>query len=80
MSLASRATNLFFVGSPGTGQEDGNDTGLANDGLSRGNGIMPDGVLEAATFKPKTVEEEGRPPYLHVSSMLPSSMDNTNFL
>lgn len=75
MSLASRATNLFSVGSPGTGQEDGNDTGLANDGLSRGNGIMSDGVLEAAAFKPKTVEEEGRPPYLH--SMIAGGIGGT---
>lgn len=71
MSLASRVTKLFSSGSPGTGQEQGNDTGLANDGLSRGEGRVADGIFGASAYKsktmpPKTVEEEGRPPYLHV--------------
>jgi hypothetical protein len=83
MSLASRAANLFFAGSPGTGQEDSNDVGLVNDGQSRGNGSMSDGILEAVAYTPhtmhsQTIEEEGRPPYLHVSSIIPSSKDNTD--
>lgn len=71
MSLASHVTNLFSSGSPGTGPEEGNGNGLATDGLSRGNGSIEDGILGATPFKsktmpPQTIEEEGRPPYLHV--------------
>jgi hypothetical protein len=78
MSLASRVTNLFSSGSTGgTGLEEGNETGLASDGLERGNRRMEDGILGATAFKPETmspqtVEEEGRPPYLHVRFNGPS--------
>jgi hypothetical protein len=78
MSLASRVTNLFSSGSTGgTGPEEGNETGLASDGLERGNRRMEDGILGARAFKPETmspqtVEEEGRPPYLHVRFNGPS--------
>jgi hypothetical protein len=76
MSLASRVTNLFSSGSPGTGQE-GNDIGLADDGLSRGKGTLADGIFGGAAFKSETMgpqngEEEGRPPYLHVCLCFPS--------
>lgn len=71
MSLASHVTNLFSSGSPGTGPEDGNGISLANDGLSKGHGSMEDGISRSLpsrseTMPPQMIEEEGRPPYLHV--------------
>jgi hypothetical protein len=82
MSLASRVSNLISSGSPGTRQEVDNDIGLADDGLSGGKGSLADGRFGAAHFKsetmsPQTIEEEGRPPYLHVRVTTSSASKTT---
>jgi hypothetical protein len=72
-TLASRVANLFSSKST-TKQQNHNDIGLVDDGLSGGKGSFADVRLGAADFRsdtmaPKTTEEEeeGRPPYIHVS-------------
>ena len=70
MSLASRLSN-FFSSSTST-QQEGNDLDFADadDGLPRGKGSVADGRLvkgfRSENMAQKAVEEEGRPPYLHV--------------
>ena len=72
MSLASRVTN-FFSSSSSIQRQERNDLGFADadDGLPGGKGSFVDGRLGTKGFRTdtmaqKTVEEEGRPPYLHV--------------
>jgi hypothetical protein len=62
MSLASRVTNFF---SSSTSSQRFAD---ADDGLPEGKRTVVDGSLGPKTDKmsQKTVEEEARPPYLHV--------------
>ncbi len=72
-TLASRVANLFSSEST-TKQQNHNDIGLVDDGLSGRKGSFADVRLEAADFRSDTMapkateeEEEGRPPYIHVS-------------
>jgi hypothetical protein len=75
MSLASRVANLFSGSSTSAGQDQSQFT-LANDGLSDRH-ISLSGVESrrrgaySDTMSPKEVEEEGRPPYLHVRHYFP---------
>lgn len=70
MSLASRVANLFS-GSTTSAEQDQSKFSLANDGLSDRHINFPDvqsrrkGTHSDAMAQ-KEVEEEGRPPYLHV--------------
>lgn len=68
MSLASRVANLF---SSSTSPQRTNDFGLVNDGGPAGQQGLADIRLGAEsvmseTNAQKAVEEEARPPYLHV--------------
>ena len=70
MSLASRVANLFSSGST-TQPTDRNEFGFVDDGLSEEKEIFADVKLGEEGFRleimaPKAVEEEARPPYLHV--------------
>lgn len=64
MSLASRVTNFFSSSNSTQGFAD------ADDGLPGGKGSFVDGRLglRSNTMAPKAVEEEARPPYIHVRS------------
>ncbi len=69
MSLGSRVANLFS-GSTRT-QQDRNEFGIADDGLSGGKQTFDDVKLGEEGVRQdimasKADEEEGRPPYLHV--------------
>jgi hypothetical protein len=71
MSLASKVANLFSSGSTNT-HPNRNDFGFVDDGLSEGKQTFADVKLGPEGFTSeimvsKAVEEEGRPPYLHVS-------------
>lgn len=71
MTLGS-ITNLFFSGSTNTQPEDRHRLGFAEDGLPGGRESFTDvrfgsDVVGSETMAPKALEEEGRPPYLHVS-------------
>lgn len=72
MSLTSRVSNLFSSGStnPST-QRDNNIIALGEDGLPGGRNNITDISLSHAigskTMAQETIEEEDRPPYLHVS-------------
>ena len=70
MSLASKVANLFSSGSTST-QTPSNSFGFPEDGLSGGKNTFVDVKmgsegLRTGTMASKTVEEEGRSPYLHV--------------
>jgi hypothetical protein len=70
MSLASRVANLFSGNSTSV-EQDQSKFSLANDGLSERHISFPDVESRrrgayADTMAQKEVEEEGRPPYLHV--------------
>jgi hypothetical protein len=73
-TLASRVANLFSSEST-TKQQNHNGIGLVDDGISGGKGSFADVRLGTADFRsdtmaPKAIEEEeeeGRPPYIHVS-------------
>ena len=70
MSLASRVANLFSSSSTGP-QQSRNEFGLVDDGVPAGKQGLADIKLGAErvmseTNAQKTVEEEARPPYLHV--------------
>jgi len=69
MSLTSRVANLFFSGSTNSSREDRND--LIDNGLPAGNQSftsvgMGTELVGSKTMAPQALEEEGRPPYLHV--------------
>jgi len=69
MSLTSRVANLFSSGSTTSSREDRNE--LADNGLSGGKEAftsvgMGTSIVGSETMAPKALEEEGRPPYLHV--------------
>jgi hypothetical protein len=71
MTLGSSVANLFFSGPTNTQQEDRNRLGFADDGLPGGKQSFTDvrfgtELVESETMAPKALEEEGRPPYLHV--------------
>lgn len=71
MSLTSRVANLFFS-EPTNPREDRNCLGTADDGLSGGKRTFADvglgtDLVGSETMPSETLEEEGRPPYLHVS-------------
>jgi hypothetical protein len=75
MSLASRVANLFSGSSISAGQ-DQSKFSLANDGLSDRHINFPDVESRrkgaySDTMAQKEVEEEGRPPYLHVRPLSP---------
>lgn len=70
MSLASRVANLFSS-STTSPQQNRNEFGLVDDGVPAGRQHFADIKLGAETVMSETVaqkavEEEGRPPYLHV--------------
>lgn len=70
MSLTSRVANLFFSGTANS-PEDCNRLPFAEDGLVGGkdtfSGIKLGTELTGSkTMAPKALEEEGRPPYIHV--------------
>lgn len=69
MSLASRVTNLFS-GSPAAEGErskfDFEDDGLSDEGLGFANRQSRLRAGDSDVMAPKDVQEEGRPPYLHV--------------
>jgi hypothetical protein len=70
MSLTSRVANLFFTST--NAGEDRNRVGFADDGLAGGKYTFSDvrlgtDIIRSETMAPKALEEEGRPPYLHVS-------------
>ena len=62
MSLASRVTNFFSSSDSTQGFAD------ADDGLPGGKGSFADGRLglRSDTMSPEAIEEEARPPYIHV--------------
>jgi hypothetical protein len=64
MSLASRVTNFFSSSNSTQSLAD------ADDGLPEEKGGFVNGRLGLGsnTMSPEAVEEEARPPYLHVSS------------
>ena len=71
MSLTSKVANLFSSGSTDT-QQNRNTLGFTDDGLAEGKQTFANVKLGAdgfgsKTMAPKADEEEGRPPYLHVS-------------
>jgi hypothetical protein len=73
-TLASRIANLFSPGSSSGNQQDHNDIGFVDDGCSQGKQSFADVKLGASDFTIHTMaskaveeEEEGRPPYIHVS-------------
>ena len=77
MSLASRVTNLFSSGSTNTRGENRNSLGFADDGLSGGDDNLTRIIMgtelvgSGTTMAPEALEDEARPPYLHVSWVLP---------
>ena len=84
MSLASRVANLFSSGST-TKTADRNEFGFVDDGLSEGKETFADVRLgregiRSKTMAPKAVEEEARPPYLHVRwrASISKSMHDTD--
>jgi len=81
MSLTSRVANLFTSGSTG---QDRNNLSLFEDGLSGGKETFSNvglgrEVIGSQTMAPEALEEEGRPPYLHVS-YYPDSRYNAHSL
>lgn len=71
MSLTSRVTNLFSSGSY-TSPEDRHRLGFADDEITGTKGPFTDvrsgtELSGSDTMASQAVEEEGRPPYLHVS-------------
>jgi hypothetical protein len=71
MSLASRVANFLSIRSANPSPEERHDFGFADDGPPKGEGSFVDGKLDTEAFRsetmaPKTNEEEGRPPYIHV--------------
>lgn len=69
MSLTSRVTNLFAGSS--SAQQDHDELGLKENGLSNERIAFADVasrplIPKSDTMAQKEVEEEGRPPYLHV--------------
>ena len=79
MSLASRVSNLFsgFL----VPEREQNKLGFGDDGLSDEGLIFADSrssihAGDSDTMAPKNVEEEGRPPYLHVRATLGSQYAN----
>lgn len=85
MSLGSLVANLF-PGSATKSQEDRSQLGFADDGLEGGKQTFADANFGAGRFRsenmaPKAVEEEeeeGRPPYLHVSRRVSYESIHTN--
>ena len=70
MSLTSRVANLFFTGSTNAAG-DHNRLGFADDGLAGGRVNFSDvrlgtDIISSKTMPSEALEEEGRPPYLHV--------------
>jgi len=70
MSLASRVANLISPSSTSS-QQSRNEFGLVDDGVPAGKPNLADIKLGSErviseTMAQKTVEEETRPPYLHV--------------
>lgn len=85
MSLTSRFTNLFSSGSTNnTTLQDRNRTALGEDGLPGGGnthsvtGLGTD-VVGSETMAQKALEEEARPPYLHVWKLSPACKAIANF-
>lgn len=72
MPLASLVANLFSSGSTNTQSDNHNCLGFTDDGLSGGKESFTDvrlgtEITGSKTMAPKELEEEARPPYLHVS-------------
>lgn len=75
-TLTSRIANIFSPGSSAPQQQNQNGLGFVDDGLSGGKQPFADISLGAAhlgqdTMASEAVEEEARPPYIHVSFCLP---------
>ena len=74
MSLASRISNLFSghsVTVPDRAENKLGDDGLADEKLGFTHGTSAESIyVDSDTMAPQDDEEEGRPPYLHVSDAL----------
>lgn len=71
MSLASRVVNLFSPGTNST-QRDRNEISFVDDGAAAGSQAFADTKSNTRSdmsepMESKALEDEGRPPYLHVS-------------
>jgi hypothetical protein len=83
MSLTSRLANLFSSGSTNT-QRDHNTTNtveLGEHGLPGWKNSTTDirtGILGSETMAQKAIEEEDRPPYLHVGYTDQFEKENAN--
>lgn len=67
MSLTSRVVNLFSSGSAGSPAEDRTKFGIVDDGGEEDVNVrVGKRLLGSKVMAQEEVEEEGRPPYLHV--------------
>jgi len=74
MSLTSRVANLFSSGSTSSTQRDHKILALGDDGLPGRENIPKDTILGtdaigSEAMAPQALEEEDRPPYLHVTTL-----------